>query len=180
MTDSPVIHADIGDGKRRRFFLGADELRQIQREAGRGYYTLYVQFAQNAEPHEVAAILRLALIGGGCVPQEAAEIVEYYAAPPRPLRRAYMLAFDCLAAAWNGTETSKSGSRLTPSEMDAYFVELEASLLKANMDPDVIKGKSFAEVQAIMRAMSADKEAPAPDADTFNAIKSAAKKGAGK
>ena len=176
MSDSPVISADIGDGKRRRFFLGADELRQIQREAGRGYYTLYTQFAHNAEPAEVRAIIRLALIGGGCAPAEASEVVEYYGNPPRPLRQIYMLAFDCLSAAWNGSEPGKSGARLTASEMDAYFVELEASMLKAGMNPEIIKGKSFAEVQALMKVMNSGDEKPAPDAETFQAIKRTAKK----
>lgn len=46
--EMPVIHADIGDGKRRRFYLGADELRQIKRECGRGFYTLYVNFERDA------------------------------------------------------------------------------------------------------------------------------------
>lgn len=176
MSDTPVILANIGDGKRRRFFLGADELRQIKREAGRGYYTLYTQFMQNAELNEVQAIVRLALIGGGCDPTEASEIADYYGNPPRPLRKFYMLAFDCLAAAWNGSEPGKSGARLTPSEMDAYFVELEASMLKAGMNPEIIKGKSFAEVQAVMKAMTTDNAAPAPDAETFEAIKRTVKK----
>ena len=60
--ETPVIHADIGDGKRRRFYLGADELRQIKRECGRGFYTLYVNFERDAEPDEVQAVLRLALM----------------------------------------------------------------------------------------------------------------------
>lgn len=179
MSDIPVITADIGDGKRRRLFLGADELNQVKREAGRGYYTLYTQFFANAEPHEARALVRLALIGGGCVPQEATELADYYGNPPRPLRQFYTLAFDCLAAVWNGLEASGGGTKLAPSEMDAYFVELQASLLKAGMDPSVIKGRSFAEVQDLLRAISPKPDAPAPDAETFEAVKRAAKKAKG-
>ena len=60
MSDSPVIHVDLGDGKRRRLFLGADELRQIKKEIGRGFYSFYISFDRDAEPDEVAAVLRLA------------------------------------------------------------------------------------------------------------------------
>lgn len=172
MSDSPVIHADIGDGKRRRFFLGADELNQIKREAGRGYYTIYTQFAQNAEPHEVRAILRLALIGGGESPKEASEIVEYYCNPPRPMRDCYVIAFDCLSAVWSGYEARSGGQKASVAEMDRYFTDLEAAFAKNGLDATVLRGKSFAEVQDLLDAMRRKGgEGPAPDADTFNAIK---------
>lgn len=171
MSDSPVIHADIGDGKRRRFFLGADELNQIKREAGRGYYTIYTQFAQNAEPHEVRAILRLALIGGGEAPKEASDVVEYYCNPPRPLREAYVIAFDCLSAVWNGFEAKSGGQKATVAEMDRYFSDLEAAFTKAGSDVSVLRGKSFAEIQDLLDAMRGEGSGEVPDADMFNAIK---------
>lgn len=178
MTSTPVFHGDIGDGKRRRFFLGADELRQIKRETGRGFFSLYISFEKDAEPDEVAAVLRLGLIGGGESPKDAAELVSYYAVPPRPMKDAYILAMDVLHAAWNGADHKQSNGRtLTPSEMDNFFIEVEAALLKGDKDLSVLKGKSFAEVQAIFAAMADDGQADAPDADTFNAIKAASKKG---
>lgn len=175
MSDSPVIHADIGDGKRRRFFLGSDELAQIKREAGRGFYTIYTQFTQNAEPHEVKAILRLALIGGGETPKDAGEVVDYYCAPPRPLRDCYMIAFECLSAVWNGYESKKGGQSATVAEMDSYFTDLEAAFAKGGLDVTALRGKSFAEIQDLLAAMRGEADAAAPDADTFNAIKAASK-----
>lgn len=176
---TPVIHADIGDGKQRRFFLGADELRQIKAETGRGFYSLYSNFHLDALPGEVAAVLRLGMIGGGEDPRQAADIVNYYAAPPRPLRHAYTLAFDCLNAAWVGAEEhSKGGKPMSAAEMDNFFTTVEAALLKSGFDLSILRGKSFAEIQAVFAAMNKDDEAaPAPDAETFTAIKQAAKKG---
>lgn len=177
MSDSPVLHADLGDGKQRRFFLGGDELAIIKREAGRGFYSLFVNFGKDAEPDEVRAVLRLALIGGGASPSEASELVAYYATPPRPLKTAYLLAYECLSAAWNGAEQKTGGKPLTVAEMDRYFTDLEAEFVKAGADVSVLRGKSFAEIQALLAAMREDKgPAPAPDADTFNAIKASMKK----
>jgi hypothetical protein len=182
MSDSPVIYSDLGDGKRRRFFLGADELRQIKTETGRGFFSLYMNFDKDAEPDEVAAVLRLALIGGGETPKDALQAVNYYARPPRPMKDAYTLAFECLNAAWAGTESKEgAGTRLSVAEMDGFFVEVEAALLKADKDLSVLRGKSFAEIQAVFAALNSEDTADAvPDADTFNAIKELSAKMRGK
>lgn len=178
MTDLPVIHADIGDGKRRRFFLGADELRMMKREAGRGYYSIYSTFHEGTEPHEVEAIIRLALIGGGETAAEAGEITGYYCTPPRSLERAYSLAFDCLNAAWKGSKPASSGRVMTTEEMDSFFDDLEADLIRKGHSPEIIKGKSFAEIQDLLNRLRKDGDKPdAPDADIFNAIKKSGKKG---
>lgn len=177
MNDTPVIHADIGDGKRRRFFLGGDELRQIQREAGRGYYSIYSTFHEAAEPHEVQAIIRLALIGGGLRAAEAADIADYYCTPPRALQDVYLLAYDCMSAAWRGSKPAGKGKPLSVEEMDAFFNDLEADLIKKGYSPDIIKGKSFAEIQSLLGRLAADADKPeAPSADMFAAIKRASGK----
>lgn len=175
MTDSPVIHADIGDGKQRRFFLGADELQQIRRECGRAWFTLYKEFSKNADQFEVQAVLRLALIGGGETPKEAAEIASYYCTPPRPLMPVYLLAHDVLNALWLGWTPRKQGAGVTASDMDNYFTDLEAQLIKKGHDPAIIKGKSFAEIQLLLEALR-DDEAAAPDVEVFAALKAGMKK----
>lgn len=177
MNDTPVIHADLGDGKRRRFFLGADELRLIKREAGRGFYSIYSTFFETAEPHEVEAIVRLALIGAGEDPPTAAELTGYYCTPPRSVEHAYLLAFKCLEAAWKGSEPRKEGRQLSIEEMDRFFIDLEAEFIRKGGDPSCMKGKSFAELSELMRVLGEDKEKPAaPDAETFAAIKATARK----
>lgn len=174
MPDTPVIHADIGDGQRRRFFLGADELRQIKRECGRGWYSLFTNFDKDAEPDEVAQVLRLALIGGGEAPKEAQSIASYYAAPPRPLRDAYFLAYRCLNACWAGARAEGDDNRLSPAEIDDFFVTIEAALLRGDKDTSVLRGKSFAEIQELLGKLNADTdEAPAPGADVLHAIRQA-------
>ena len=184
MIDSPVIHADIGDGKRRRLFLGADELRIIKRETGRGFYTLYSKFSVDAEPDDVATIVRLSLIGGGMAPQDALELTDYYCRPPRSLKAAYILAYEAMSACWNGFDGAKStrpSKPLSDEEIDEYFVDLEAAFVKGGADASVLRGKSFAEIQALMQALQDDSEkADMPDAATFAAIKAASKKGAKK
>lgn len=177
MNDTPVIHADLGDGKRRRLFLGADELRLIKRETGRGFYSIYSTFFETAEPHEVEAIVRLALIGAGEDPPTAAELTGYYCTPPRSVEHAYLLAFQCLEGAWKGSEQKQVGRRLSVEEMDEFFDMVEAEFLRKQMDPSVIRGKSFAEVVALLNELSGDPEKPeAPDAETFAAIKATARK----
>ena len=105
--------------------------------------------------------------------------MEYYAAPPRPMKDAYLLAFRVLNAAWAGADQSgKGGEKVSASDIDDFFNIVEAALVKAGSDTSVLRGKSFAEIQELFAQMRGDKDAPsAPDADTFNAIKKASKKG---
>lgn len=172
-----MVQADLGDGKTRRFYLGADELRQIKRECGRGFFSLYINFERDAEPDEVQAVLRLALIGGGETPKDALELAQYYAAPPRPMKDAYLLAYRALNAAWAGADQSgKGGKPVSREDMDSFFTIVEAALLKAGADTSVLRGKSFAEIQEMFAAMQTDDSTPAaPDAEAFNAIKQASK-----
>lgn len=173
----PIVYADIGDGKERRFFLGADELRQVKRECGRGFYTIYMHFSEDADADEVRAILRLALIGGGASPDEATSLTGYYCSPPRPLKAVFLLAYKCLDAAWAGTEASTSDKAPpTEGEINEFFTRIEATLLRNGMDLSVMRNRSFGELQAIMQILEKGPGGPdAPDKETFNAIKEMAK-----
>ena len=80
-----------------------------------------------------------------------------------------------------GADHSGKSKPLTDEEMNNYFTDLEAALVRGGSDVSAIKGKSFAEIQTLMLALSKEADGPAaPDADTFAAIKAAAKKGARK
>lgn len=189
MTTTPILKRDLGDGVQRLFYLSADELRRIKLECGRGFYTIYTNFSVNAEPSEVATILRLALIGGGLPPHEALALVEYYCSPPRALRPSYLLAYEVLEASWSGTEKSSDPDEAaaarpaTAEELDNYFADVEAQLVAAGFDAAVLSGKSFAEVRGLMsrihaiqkKATEKDKP-PAPSAAEFNSIKESAKR----
>lgn len=172
---TPVFHSDIGDGKLRRFFLGFSELQQIKRETGKGFYTLYQTFAQTAEPAEVQRVIRLAMIGAGEDPKVAEDVSMYYCSPPRPLKTAYLLAYECLDRAWAGTPggTTSTVDPITTSELDGMFDEIEANMLRNGIDPMFMRTKSLAEIQALFRVLSkkAPGEVPAPDKEMFEAIK---------
>lgn len=179
MDQSPIIYRDLGDGTKRRLFLSYDELVQIKREVGRGFYSLFLKFSVDAEPNEVKTIIRLALIGGGTSPKEALELVDYYCVPPRPLKDVYIIAYECLSSAWNGSDKDTGNKqRLSVEEMDRYFTEIEGSLLKQGLDLSALRGKSFADIQDLLAAIGKDKpEVPAPSSDLFEAIKSHQAKG---
>lgn len=180
--ESPIVFADIGDGVKRAFLLRSDELREIKRATGRGFYTLYSNFAANAEPDEVAHVLRLGLIGGGMSPIEALQLTEYYARPPRPLKNIYVLAYEVLNACWAGVEPSKPSEEPvvapTDKEIDEFFDRIEAGIAAAGGDTSVVRGKTYAEVRRLCDL--ADKEnreregAPAPSQEAFDAIKRSA------
>lgn len=175
---SPVIRGDLGDGKQRRLFLSIDELKQIKRETGRGFYSLYTGFSKDAEPEEVRAVLRLALIGGGLDPQQATELTDFYCAPPRPLKRVYLLAYECLGAAWNGMDQSGGETAdgvLGVAAVDSMFDEIEAKLLKEGLDPAFMRNRSLAELQELMRLLSGKNKVPPPDKAMFSAIRNTIK-----
>lgn len=186
---TPILKRDLGDGVQRLFYLSADELRRIKLECGRGFYTIYTNFSLNAEPSEVATIIRLALVGGGTPPAEALALVEYYCSPPRTLRPAYLLAYEVLEASWSGTEKAadkdeaSEARAATVEELDNYFVEVEAQLVAAGFDASVLRGKSFSEIRELLATIhrlqkkDAEKEKPpAPSAAEFNSIKESAKR----
>ena len=180
MSKSPIIEADIGDGEHRRLFLGRDEIRLIEQETGLGVWSLYLAFSNGQVTHQqVERVVRLALIGGGLDPKEALALSQYYCAPPRPLKAAYILAHSVVESCWNGTdegEAKKSGKKLTTAEIDGALRIIEANFAKAGAPVD-LKGMSLAEVIKLHDRVFGEGDKPeAPDEDTFNAIKKAHKK----
>lgn len=167
MTNKPVIRMDIGEGRERRLFLGVDELRQIKKETGRGFFTLFANFHLDAEPDEVQAILRLALVGGGMTPSEADDVATYYATPPRPMRKAYEAAHKVLSAIWNGIEPDKqSGDRIPESQLDSLIDRILGSALKAGAQIDT-RNLSLADLLALVKAANDDPRKPDAPVDIF-------------
>ena len=178
MSDSPVIHADLGDGQQRRFFLGYDEIRLIEQECGAGFYTLFQAIASGSVRHQqVERVIRLALIGGGADPAEAAVLAQYYVSPPRPLKTPYLIAGRVLDAVWlGGTKEAKAAGekiKLTDTEADGLVRVVEANLIRAGYSAE-LSGLSVAQVIALHDEVfkPRDGKVRAPDADTTNAIKS--------
>ncbi|WP_245739512.1 gene transfer agent family protein [Paracoccus homiensis] len=161
---------DIGEGRERRLFLGVDELRQIKKETGRGFFALFSQFHLNAEPDEVQAVIRLALIGGGMSPSEAEDIATYYATPPRPMRKAYEAAHKVLSAIWNGIDPqdgAKDGERVSDDQMDRLIDRILGSALKNGASIDT-RNLSIADLLSLVRAANDDPDdKPAAPVDLF-------------
>lgn len=109
MTEAPVHTAFFGDAK-RKFRLSPDLIAELERKTGRGIGGLCRDlFARDFRHLEVLETIRLALIGGGETPEEAAALVAAYAAP-RPVMEGYLLAVSILESAMLGS-VKKRGAR---------------------------------------------------------------------
>lgn len=167
MTESAVLKYDLGDGVERRLFLGIPELRQIKKETGRGFFTLWTHMAVDVEPDEIRAVIRLALIGGGESPQEAAKIVDYYCAPPRPLKDAYLAAGAVMDAIWNGVPKDKSsGPKASEDEINDLIENTVADMAKAGMSVDM-NDMSLADFLSFRKKLTEDKSKPAAPVDIW-------------
>ena len=60
---------------------------------------------------DLTATIRLALIGGGMSPKRAAELVETYGPPARPLVEGYLLALAILTDLYTGPADSEQGTK---------------------------------------------------------------------
>ncbi|MER9203029.1 gene transfer agent family protein [Mesorhizobium sp. M0933] len=93
--------AFFGDGE-RSFALTPDLIIELERKTGAGIGSLCLRFPEGNFRHaELVEIIRLALIGGGTTPNEAAALAESYAAK-RPLSESFPIAVAVLQAVWNG------------------------------------------------------------------------------
>lgn len=99
----------FGDGE-RTFALTPELIIELERKTGIGIGTLCLRIPEGHFHHaHLVEIIRLALIGGGTTPQEAAALVETYAAK-RPVSEPYMLASAILQMVWSGTATISEGT----------------------------------------------------------------------
>ncbi|WAJ26286.1 gene transfer agent family protein [Antarcticirhabdus aurantiaca] len=91
MREAPSHIVFFGDGE-KRFSLTLELIAELERLSGRGIGGLCRSlFAGDFHHAEVLQTIRLALIGGGTDPEEAAALVATYAAP-RPVMEPYALA----------------------------------------------------------------------------------------
>lgn len=112
MSDAPSHRTFFGD-KERTFALPAPMIAELERVTGRGIGGLCRDlFAGNFRHAEVLETIRLAMIGGGEKPDDAAGLIAAYATG-RPLDQIYPLAVSILETAWFGAApaTKKKGGR---------------------------------------------------------------------
>lgn len=93
--------AFFGDGD-RAFALPAELIVELERKTDAGIGTLCLRVVDGHFRHdELMLIIRLALIGGGTDPQEAAALVAAYAVN-QPLSGSFALATKILQIVWSG------------------------------------------------------------------------------
>lgn len=93
--------AFLGDGE-HAFALTPAMIVELERVTGLGIGALYRALIAGAFSfRHVVETIRLALIGGGMSPADAATLVRVYV-EPRPLAETFPLALDVLDALWSG------------------------------------------------------------------------------
>jgi hypothetical protein len=91
MADAAAHRQFFGDAE-RTFRLTPELIAELERKTATGIGALSRRlFAGDFKHAELLEIIRLALIGGGTKPEEAAALIAAYAVP-RPLMDAYALA----------------------------------------------------------------------------------------
>jgi len=115
--------AFFGDGD-KTFALPSHLIVELERKTNTGIGTLCLRIPEGHFRHaELIEVIRLALIGGGTTPQEAAALVETYAVN-RPLAEPFALASAILAARYLGTPA-------TPDEPEGDQNQSDSSDQKA-------------------------------------------------
>ena len=95
-------HAAFFGDRERTFALTPPLIAELERLTGQGIGALARKlFAGDFHLQHIAELLRLALIGGGEKPQEAAALVDAYT-NEASIAAAYATAVDVLSAAWFG------------------------------------------------------------------------------
>lgn len=101
MTTS--VNLFFGD-KERTFKLTPKLIPELERIGGRGIGTMCKSlFAGDFSQVDIRETIRLALIGGGADPKDAATLVTVYA-DDAPLSQTYPLAVSILEALWFGAD----------------------------------------------------------------------------
>lgn len=103
MPDVTAVRMFFGDGE-RDFALPPDRIRELERSVGGGVGAISRRvFGGEFSYAEVSETIRVALVGGGASPQDAAELVALYVAG-RPLSESHPVATAILEALWWGAK----------------------------------------------------------------------------
>ena len=105
MSEAPIHRQFFGDAE-RDFRLTPALITELERKTATGIGNLCRRIFQgDFKHHEVCETIRLALIGGGTAPEEAAAITTAYV-QAQPLAESYGVAVSILTLAWFGKETT--------------------------------------------------------------------------
>lgn len=99
-----TTHREFFGDRERDFRITPKLIAELERLTGVGIGALCKRlFAGDFSHADICETIRLALIGGGAEPQEAANLVAVYASDA-PLGRVYPLAVAILQATWFGVD----------------------------------------------------------------------------
>ncbi len=102
------VVAFLGDAERRFHLAEPTLIAELERRTGTGIGGLCKRiFAGDFRHADLAEVIRLALIGGGTKPEEAAALVRTYV-PARPMIESQTLAVSILERLWFGTPKSEA------------------------------------------------------------------------
>ncbi|MFE3837552.1 gene transfer agent family protein [Pseudogemmobacter sonorensis] len=102
MTEAPALHIFFGD-QERDFLLTPELVAELERLTGQGIGGFARRFmAGDFHLAHLHHTIRLALIGGGTDPQEAAALIASYVVP-RPVLEGFALAVAVLDHLMTGT-----------------------------------------------------------------------------
>ncbi|PVA06119.1 gene transfer agent family protein [Thalassorhabdomicrobium marinisediminis] len=110
---SDITHTGFFGDTEHTFALTDAMILELERLAGVGIGALYnraisMQFS-NAD---IVQTIRLGLIGGGMVPEQAKTLTDTYAVD-RPMAETFPLALDILDARWSGNPTLEPETKET-------------------------------------------------------------------
>ena len=112
-----TFRADFG-GERRPFRLTLPMIVELERLTGAGIGELFGRLVDRRfRMADMRETIRLALIGGGTDPSEAAALVEAYV-DPRPLSESYALAVGILDALFTGEAADEAPAPAPVSRSD--------------------------------------------------------------
>lgn len=113
-------HKQFFGDRTRSFALDPVLIAELERTTATGIGGLCRHlFAGEFRHHEMREVIRLALIGGGESPEDAASLVSVYV-DQRPIEESYALAVAILEAAWFGAPKIEGGISLgDPQPEDA-------------------------------------------------------------
>ncbi len=101
-------HREFFGDKEREFHMTPKLIGELERVTDAGIGKLCKRlFAGDFTHNDICETIRLALIGGGLEPWEAANLVNVYAMEA-PLGRVYPLAVSILEAAWFGADAQEA------------------------------------------------------------------------
>ena len=103
-------HKQFFGDKTRPFVLDPVLITELERVTGTGIGGLCRHlFAGEFRHHEMREVIRLALIGGGEAPEDAAQLVAVYV-DGQPIEHSYALAVAILEAAWFGAPKAEASA----------------------------------------------------------------------